>query len=189
MKVLVAEKCGFCPGVKSAIQIAHETLADNETVYCLGEIIHNADIVSELAGEGLQTVESVEQIESGTVLIRSHGATTEQLEKIRKKNLKMVDATCVLVKKVQKIAKNLSEDGYKVVMIGDKNHPEVKAVVGFATDITVIAGEEDLHKLPSTGKGTVDSYSAAPTLPAPTKFSTRVTVRRESTRARFSKGG
>ena len=82
MKVLVAEKCGFCPGVKNAIQIAHETLAKNKIVYSLGEIIHNADIVSELADKGLKTVESVEQIESGTVLIRSHGATTEQLEKI-----------------------------------------------------------------------------------------------------------
>jgi 4-hydroxy-3-methylbut-2-enyl diphosphate reductase len=152
MKVLVAEKCGFCPGVKSAIQLAHETLAKYDVVYSLGEIIHNADIVNELAADGLRSVDSVDQIDSGTVLIRSHGATVQQLEQIREKGLNIVDATCVLVKRVQKIVKQLSEEGYKVVIIGDENHPEVKAVVGFAADVAVIADESDLHNLSISGK-------------------------------------
>ena len=152
MKVLVAEKCGFCPGVKSAIQLAHETLAKYDTVYSLGEIIHNADIVNELAADGLRSVDSVDQIDSGTVLIRSHGATIQQLQQIRDKGLEIVDATCVLVKRVQKIAKQLSEDGYKVVIIGDADHPEVKAVVGFAADVAVIASRSDLHNLTGHGK-------------------------------------
>ncbi|MHC5155800.1 MAG: 4-hydroxy-3-methylbut-2-enyl diphosphate reductase [Planctomycetota bacterium] len=132
MKVLVAEKCGFCPGVRTAINLAQKTLAGDNKVYSLGHIIHNEDMVNQLSEAGLSTVDSIENIESGTVLIRSHGATLAELDQIHQKGLKIVDATCVLVKRVQKIARQLNEEGYKVVIIGDKNHPEVKAVVGFA---------------------------------------------------------
>ena len=152
MQVLVAEKCGFCPGVKSAITLAKETLEKEKNVYSLGPIIHNESVVEELAQNGLHTIHSLDDIEDGTVLIRSHGATLEQLEKIREKGLRIVDATCVLVKRVQKIAAELHEQGYKVVVIGDKDHPEVQAVVGFAKDVVVIADESDLHKLSGHGK-------------------------------------
>lgn len=152
MKVLVAEKCGFCLGVKNAIKMAKQTLADQDDVYSLGSIIHNQDVVNELANSGLKTVEAVDQIESGTVLIRSHGATRKQLEKIKVKGLNIVDATCVLVKRLQKISQQLNEDGYKVAMIGDKNHPEVQAIVGFADDVVVIGDETDLGKLSSHEK-------------------------------------
>jgi 4-hydroxy-3-methylbut-2-enyl diphosphate reductase len=152
MHVLVAEQCGFCPGVKSAITLAKETLKREEKVYSLGPIIHNESVVEELAQDGLHTIQSLDDIKDGTVLIRSHGATLEQLGKIRQKGLRIVDATCVLVKRVQKIAAQLHEQGYKVVVIGDKNHPEVQAVVGFAKDVVVIADQADLHKLSSHGR-------------------------------------
>lgn len=147
MKVLVAEKCGFCPGVRTAINLAQKTLTGEGTVYSLGHIIHNEDVVNQLSEAGLSTVDSIETIDSGTVLIRSHGATLAELEKIRKKGLKIVDATCVLVKRVQKIAQQLNQEGYKVVMIGDKDHPEVKAVVGSTDDVEVVAAPEDLDKI------------------------------------------
>lgn len=149
MEVLVAKKCGFCPGVKNAIMLARKTLAEHKKVCSLGPIIHNEDIVRELAQAGLETVESVDQVESGTILVRSHGATKEQIQLIEGKKLQMVDATCVLVKRVQKIAHELHEDGYKVVIIGDKNHPEVQAVIGFAEaeDVVVIGSEGDLRNL------------------------------------------
>ncbi len=152
MKVLVAEKCGFCLGVKNAINMAKDTLADRDVVYSLGSIIHNQDVVNELARNGLETVESVDQIESGTVLIRSHGATKDQLGAIRQKNLEVVDATCVLVKRLQKISQLLNQDGYKVAMIGDENHPEVQAIVGFSDNIVVIGSADDLEKLSSHEK-------------------------------------
>ena len=147
MEVLVAQKHGFCLGVKNAIKLARETLSDKKEVYSLGPIIHNEDVVEELAQIGLKTVDTVDQIESGTVLIRSHGATIEQLETIRQKGLQIADATCVLVKRLQKISLNLNAEGYKVVIIGDENHPEVQAVVGFAKNVAVIGSEKDLHKL------------------------------------------
>jgi (E)-4-hydroxy-3-methyl-but-2-enyl pyrophosphate reductase len=147
MKVLVAEKCGFCPGVRAAINLAQKTLTDDDRVYSLGHIIHNEDMVNQLSKAGLSTVDSIENIDSGTGLIRSHGATLAELNQIRKKGLKIVDATCVLVKRVQKIARQLNEEGYKVVIIGDKDHPEVRAVVGSTDDVEVVGSPEDIDKI------------------------------------------
>lgn len=152
MKVLVAEKCGFCPGVRNAIKLAEKTLAQEKEVYCLGPIIHNEDVVCRLSESGLKTIKSIEQIHSGTVLIRSHGATSKELDEIKRKSLKIVDATCVLVKRVQQIARKLNEEGYRAIIVGDKNHPEVKAVVGSAPDVRVVAGPEDLDNLRSNEK-------------------------------------
>jgi len=163
VKVLVADKCGFCLGVNNAIELAKKTLAHQNDVYSLGPIIHNQDVVEELAKSGLKTVDSVEQISSGTVLIRSHGATVEQLEKIKAKSLNIVDATCVLVKRLQKISQKLNEQGYKVVVIGDSNHPEVQAIVGFAKNVLVIGSKSDLHKLPTRGKwGIISQTTQSP---------------------------
>ena len=81
MKVIVAEKCGFCHGVKNAISIAEKTLEVENNVYSLGPIIHNKDVVDKLAKTGLKTVNSIDQIPSGTVLIRSHGAAPDQMDK------------------------------------------------------------------------------------------------------------
>jgi 4-hydroxy-3-methylbut-2-enyl diphosphate reductase len=152
MEVIIAENCGFCPGVRNAISMAERILEDEREVYSLGPIIHNPDVVQRLAKAGLKTVKSVDEIHSGTVLIRSHGAAPAQIDKIKKKGLKIVDATCVLVKRVQQIAKQLSGDGYRIVVIGDKNHPEIEAVVGCAPDAAVIADESDLRKLPKDSK-------------------------------------
>ena len=148
MKVLVAEKCGFCHGVKNAISMAEKVLEREKIVYSLGPIIHNKDEVERLAKAGLKTVEELEEIQSGTVLVRSHGAAPEQIKKLKEKGIGIVDATCVLVKRVQRIAEELESDGYKVVIIGDENHPEVRAVMGCVRDVVVLANESDLHKLP-----------------------------------------
>ena len=152
MKVIVAEKLGFCPGVRNAISMAERILTEEKHVYCLGPIIHNRDVVDKLAKDGLKTIDTIDKVSSGTVLIRSHGAAPDQIKKIEGKGLKIIDATCVLVKRVQQIAKQLDQDGYRVVIIGDKNHPEVQAVVGCARGAVVVANEQDLHSLPEDAK-------------------------------------
>ncbi|MBC8481426.1 MAG: 4-hydroxy-3-methylbut-2-enyl diphosphate reductase [Planctomycetes bacterium] len=163
MQVIVAKKCGFCPGVSNAISIAEQTLAHEKNVYSLGPIIHNKDEVARLVKKGLKNVDKIDNIVSGTVLIRSHGAAPAQIEKIKKKGLNIVDATCVLVKRVQEIASKLESEGYQVVVIGDKNHPEVQAVVGCAKDVVVIDSEQDLHKLRPEGKiGVICQTTKAP---------------------------
>ena len=152
MKVLIAEKCGFCHGVRNAISVAEKILAGENNVYSLGPIIHNKDAVERLATSGLTTVGKIEDIHSKTVLIRSHGAAPKQIAKLKEKGFNIVDATCILVKRVQHIAGELEKEGYKVVIIGEENHPEVQAVVGCAEDVIVIADESDLHKLPQHAK-------------------------------------
>lgn len=152
MNVLVAEKCGFCHGVRNAISVAEKILAQEKDVYSFGPIIHNRDVVERLAKSGLKTVRRVEEIHSGTVLIRSHGAAPRQVKKLKDKGLNIVDATCVLVKRVQHIAGELEEQGYQVVIIGEENHPEVQAVVGCAKDVIVIADESDLDRLPQNAR-------------------------------------
>lgn len=166
MKVLVAEKCGFCHGVRNAISVAEKTLAEQKgrgAVYSLGPIIHNKDEVERLAKAGLRTVESIEEIDSGTVIIRSHGAAPAQMARLREKGLTIVDATCILVKRVQRIAEELEKDGYQVVIVGEENHPEVQAVMGCAKDVVVIADEPDLAKLPGNARlGIVSQTTQGP---------------------------
>ena len=151
MEVFVAEKCGFCAGVKSAISLAEEVLHGQDVVYSLGPIIHNNDVVNKLSAMGLRMIEDIEDIYSGTVLIRSHGAAPAQIDKLKAKGLQIVNATCVLVKRVQQIAVELEKEGYTVVVMGNKDHPEVKAVVGCVKDATIVADEKDLDKLPVDG--------------------------------------
>ncbi len=152
MEVHVAQKCGFCAGVKNAISTAEDVLQNQENVYCLGSIIHNNDVVNKLSDMGLRTVDEMEDISSGTVLIRSHGAAPAEIDKLKNKGLNIIDATCVLVKRVQKIAIELESQGYKVVVLGNKDHPEIKAVVGCVSDFIVVADEQDVHKLPTESR-------------------------------------
>jgi len=148
MKVIVAQHCGFCPGVRNAVNLAKKVLKERTQVYSLGPIIHNRDVVERLAEAGLKTVENADQIKTGTVLIRSHGAAPDQIARIKEKGLEIIDATCVLVKRLQELAKQLSKDGYKVVVIGDRGHPEVQAVVGCVEKVLVVGDEVDLKRLP-----------------------------------------
>jgi 4-hydroxy-3-methylbut-2-enyl diphosphate reductase len=166
MKVLVAEKCGFCPGVRNAISTAEQILAargQSGKVYSLGPIIHNRNEVERLAQAGLDTVESVDQIDEGTVIIRSHGVAPEQLDRLREKGLDIVDATCVLVKRLQQIAKQLEDDGYQVVIIGEASHPEVQAVMGCVHGAVVVADHQDLPQLtPDAKLGVVCQTTQSP---------------------------
>lgn len=155
MKVLIADKCGFCFGVKHAIQLAGEMLDEGRNVYCLGSLIHNQQVVERLMDAGLKVVDDVSEIptepkgqEAPTVLIRSHGCSPALLEEVRSRGLRLADATCVLVKRAQKLVKELHEQGYQVVVVGDPEHPEVRGVVGYAPNVVVVADEGDLGKVP-----------------------------------------
>ena len=155
MKVIVANKCGFCPGVRNAISTAEQLLkeaSNTEDVCSLGPVIHNRDEVNRLERSGLTVVESLDDIQGGSVLIRSHGAAPNQIEKLKQNGAHIVDATCVLVKRLQKIARQLEDDGFQVIIIGEENHPEVQAVVGGLKHAIVIATQEDLAKIPGNAK-------------------------------------
>ncbi|ARN57393.1 4-hydroxy-3-methylbut-2-enyl diphosphate reductase [Sedimentisphaera salicampi] len=147
MKVLTAEKCGFCLGVRNAIKIAEQTLEKESPVYSLGPVIHNQDVVSRLADKGLVTVESLDKIPGGTVLIRSHGATKAMIEDIQSRGLSIVDATCVLVKHVQQKAARLEAEGWMVVIAGDPRHPEIISIAGHTESAVVAETPEQMKEL------------------------------------------
>ena len=152
MEVRTARKLGFCFGVERAIEAAENTLAAGTgEISSLGEIIHNRQVVERLADKGLKVIDDPEQA-AGKVLIRSHGEGPEVFEKLRRRGVEIVDATCVLVKQAQQVVAKLAQEGYRVVVIGQAEHPEVKAVCAYAPDVICIDALEDLDQLPVGGK-------------------------------------
>jgi (E)-4-hydroxy-3-methyl-but-2-enyl pyrophosphate reductase len=167
MQVKLATKRGFCFGVEDAIELAERTVQEHEPgrVVALGPLIHNRQVVDRLEQAGLNQSGELEQIGTDTtVLIRSHGAPPETYDLATQRELSLVDATCVLVKRAQNVVRQLHEEGYQVVMIGDQEHPEVKGVIGYAPRVIVVDREEDLDAvLPRRGKlGIVAQTTHAP---------------------------
>lgn len=147
MEVRLARKHGFCFGVEQAIELAERTLRENPSgrVAALGPVIHNPEVVRRLEEAGLNQSADLADLEPATtVLIRSHGAGPEIYEIARRRGINLVDATCRLVKRAQTVVRQLHEEGYQVVMIGDANHPEVRGVIGYAPNVIVVDREEEL---------------------------------------------
>ena len=135
MQIKIAEHSGFCFGVKRAINIANNTLRDSrhkKDIYSLGAIIHNPQVVSALSKKGLRAIKDVSGIKKGEVIISSHGAPLETIERIKKKKIKVIDATCPFVKYAHDIVRDLKRKGFRIIIIGDKRHPEVKALLSLA---------------------------------------------------------
>jgi len=152
MKVYRAEKLGFCFGVEDAIELAHVTTGRTEPVYSLGPLIHNNQVIEELAQAGLTTVESPDEATGGCVLIRAHGVDPDTMAAVRERHLDVVDATCHLVRRAQNAVRTLHNEGYHVVVIGDAEHPEVKGIVGYAPDVVIIADGDELDRLPRNAR-------------------------------------
>jgi len=138
----VSDFSDFCFGVKRAIRIAEETIIKGEKpVYSLGAIIHNREVVKRLAKKGLKVLDgSPKSVKKGTIVVCSHGVHPDRLKGV-KKCVTVVDATCPFVKNAQKIAEKLYQDGYKVVIIGDKGHPEVRSLERFAGNKAVVISD------------------------------------------------
>ncbi len=160
----IAESSGFCFGVRRAIELAERTLAQGGAVYSLGPVIHNPQETARLEGLGLKVIESIDEAQAGGVLvIRSHGISPETADAARAKGLTLVDATCPLVKRAQKLAQKLHTEDYRVAIIGDSNHPEVVAILGHAPGAAVVGGEGDLGPLMSAERlGVVSQTTESP---------------------------
>ncbi len=153
MEVILAEHLGFCYGVKRAIEIARQNASTDGTSSTLGPIIHNPQMVERLKNEGVGTVGSLDEMDDGVVIIRSHGVGPKVYEKAESRGLELVDATCPHVKKAQLSGKLLSEEGYTVVIVGEKNHPEVKSIFEWTEqNAYIIETEAEVDALPSIGK-------------------------------------
>lgn len=136
MEVILAEHLGFCYGVKRAIKIAREH-ADGKSC-TLGPIIHNPQMVERLKSEGVGTVDELSSMKEGTLIIRSHGVGPEVYAQAEARGLNLVDATCPHVKKAQRSAKKLVDEDRQVIIIGEKNHPEVKSIFDWSDKRAII---------------------------------------------------
>jgi 4-hydroxy-3-methylbut-2-enyl diphosphate reductase len=138
-EVILAKSAGFCFGVERAVELAISALDQGHLpVYTLGPIIHNPQEVDRLQKMGVRMAQSLEEIPSGTVVIRSHGAPRGVIEEAELRGLTVVDATCPLVNRLKDRVRQLAEDGYHVIIIGEADHPEVKAVVSYAPDSSLV---------------------------------------------------
>lgn len=144
LKIIIAKRAGFCFGVKRAVDLAFDAAKNNEGgVYTLGPIIHNPQVIERLVAEGVQPTEDIEDPKIKTIIIRTHGIPEDISKKLKKKQYKVVDATCPFVKKAQQYAKLLKKEGYQVIIIGDKEHPEVKGLMSYAGNGAVVVNKDD----------------------------------------------
>ena len=133
MEITVAAHCGFCYGVKRAVEMARQATADHVQGGTLGPLIHNPQLIGELASQGIACRESLAEFAPGeTVIIRSHGVGPEIYAQAEKMGLQIMDATCPNVRLAQKKAAQAAADGYFPVIVGEKNHPEVKSILKWA---------------------------------------------------------
>jgi|WetSurMetagenome_2_1015567.scaffolds.fasta_scaffold38694_3 (E)-4-hydroxy-3-methyl-but-2-enyl pyrophosphate reductase len=121
-KVVLAKKSGFCFGVKRAVDLALKT---SGPIFTLGPLIHNPQVIARLEDKGVRSVESLDQVEGGRLIIRAHGIPRSIVSEAETRGLTVIDATCPFVRKVQQTAQSMSREGYQVVIIGEANHPEV----------------------------------------------------------------
>jgi len=145
MEIIVAQNIGFCFGVERAYNLSLQALKESQDeCQMLGNLVHNEKVISDLKEKGLEFVSSVDEVEKGTVIIRAHGVADKVLEELKEKEVEIVDATCPLVKKAQFFAKELLNEKRKVVIIGEKDHAEVKAINGAINNqgILIESGQE-----------------------------------------------
>lgn len=162
-EVRIAERAGFCYGVRLAIDKAKHARQEGKEVTTLGQLVHNPGIKADLSDRGIRTADLADQVEGGTLVIRAHGVPRDEFEKVRgKDDLEVIDATCTWVIQSQKAARELAEQGYTVCIIGHEDHPEIKGVRSYAGDKHVVVDDIDRStwdRVPHTKKIGVLSQS------------------------------
>ena len=147
MEVILAKSSGFCFGVKRAVDKVYEQTEKGKKIYTYGPIIHNEEVVKDLEKKGVKVLESKEELKSlseGSVVIRSHGVPKEIYDLIEEKGLECIDATCPFVKRIHNIVQKESEEGRRIIIVGNNGHPEVEGIKGWSkTTAVVIESQEE----------------------------------------------
>ncbi len=146
MEVVVAKTAGFCFGVERAVRKVYEQIETGRPpIFTLGPIIHNEEVVRDLEGRGVRVLpdeESLKDLKEGTVIIRSHGVGRAVYDRIKARGLSVVDATCPFVKKIHRVVQEQNGLGRRVIIIGDKDHPEVQGIRGWGDEKTLVVKDE-----------------------------------------------
>lgn len=154
-EVKLAKSAGFCFGVKRAVDMVYEEAEKGGEIYTYGPIIHNEEVVNDLEKKGVRVINNEDEIDdiyNGTVIIRSHGVSKRVYDKMTSKGLNVIDATCPFVKKIHNIVKEHTGTDDIIIIIGNRNHPEVEGIRGWAECETyVVENEQEIEKLPYIG--------------------------------------
>lgn len=136
MEIRLAKSAGFCFGVQRAVDMVYKAIEENKSpLYTYGPIIHNDTVVQEMKEKGVIVMDenNLDNYEKGIVILRSHGVSKNVADMLESKGHILIDATCPFVKKIHNIVNEKSSDGDHIIVIGDKNHPEVKGIIGWIT--------------------------------------------------------
>ncbi len=150
MKIAVAHKAGFCFGVARAVKIAYEIAEENRKNVCTyGMLIHNKDVTDDLESKGIRCIETLTDIPKGyTVIVRAHGISKAEYDYFRANDNDVIDATCPYVEKIHQIVREEYEKGRQIIIIGDKNHPEVMGINGWCENSAfILYNDEDIDTL------------------------------------------
>jgi 4-hydroxy-3-methylbut-2-enyl diphosphate reductase len=158
--ITVAQSAGFCFGVKRAVDIVYQAIEEGKKVYTLGPIIHNAQVVEELAQKGVQILMNPEDIKPGdTVIIRSHGVEREVYEKLQSTGAEIIDTTCPYVAKIHRIVSKEYDEDTGILIAGDPNHPEVKGILGHCRyPAGVFQNKDEMLQMLSNSKFSVKKH-------------------------------
>jgi 4-hydroxy-3-methylbut-2-enyl diphosphate reductase len=161
MEIIVAKNSGLCYGVRRALHLAKQTRQKNKgEVHTLGDLIHNPQVIADLEKNGITSIGKPDELTRGTVIIRSHGVSPEVYKVLARKKMKIVDATCPTVKKIQKLVEILAEEGVEIIIVGNKEHPEIRGLIGFSRGKAIIVDNEpQARALPSRKKRAVLAQS------------------------------
>jgi (E)-4-hydroxy-3-methyl-but-2-enyl pyrophosphate reductase len=131
MRIKKAKALGFCFGVRRAIQVVERAAAEHGPIDSLGSVVHNPQVVGRLAAKNIRVVQALEETRNGTIAITAHGAGPQVAEQAAARGLRLIDATCPIVRKSQKVVERLQEAGFLVLIYGDESHPEVRGVLAW----------------------------------------------------------
>jgi 4-hydroxy-3-methylbut-2-enyl diphosphate reductase len=162
-EVLITKRTGFCYGVREAIDHAKTAAAEGKVTHTLGQVVHNAGVVGELREQGIETVETLDDVDEGAaVVIRAHGVTPAVMERALERGLEVIDGTCSWVIQEHKELARLVEEGYTIVILGTPKHPEVVGMLGYAPDALVVDEEEEWERIPRRKRMALISQSTQP---------------------------
>lgn len=143
MEVIVGKYAGFCGGVKLAVQKTEEAVSNNKEVFCLGEVVHNKQVIEDLENKGLKIVKDISEVPDGAkMIIRAHGEREEIYNIAQDRNIEIIDTTCGNVKLIHNKVKNAREDSF-IIVLGEKGHAEVIGTLGFAGNNSYVIQDED----------------------------------------------
>ncbi len=150
MEIILGKTAGFCYGVKRAVEGAKKEIEENNNLYCLGEIVHNKQVIEQLEKNGMTFIETLNQVKqkNANVIIRAHGVSKNIYELAKDKNIKIKDYTCPNVLKIHEIAEKYANEGYYILLCGNETHPENIGTISYCNEnYDVIEKEDELDNI------------------------------------------